>query len=342
MRRDSIFAKVGTIPGIAGLSWKRCREGALMAAAAATLGLLLWQGISASGYPNPAQPGTGSEVAVLDIGVLVFREGLECILVLSAIMASMTGSEGAYRRPIAVGAGAGFGVTLITWFVAVGIVNDLSASIPALSLQAATGLLAILVLLLVMNWFFHKVYWGGWISLHRRRRKQLMGAKRTGAAWRIRLLWGLGLLGFTSLYREGFEVVLFLQSYRLKFGGATVFWGAVIGLFFTGLVAVLNFAAHRRLPYRRMLILTGVLLGVVLLVMVGEEAQEMQLAHWLPVTTIPPLEKWIPHWMGLWFSIFPNLETLLAQLMAAVAVAGSFLMVKRRAAQGPPRFERAG
>ena len=32
------------------------------------------------------------------------------------------------------------------------------------------------------------------------------------------LVWGMGLLGFTSFYREGFEVVLFLQSYRLKSG----------------------------------------------------------------------------------------------------------------------------
>lgn len=37
--------------------------------------------------------------------------------------------------------------------------------------------------------------------------------------------------------------------------------------------------SHRHLPYRRMLVATGVLLGVVLLVMVGEEAQEMQRAR---------------------------------------------------------------
>jgi high-affinity iron transporter len=92
------------------------------------------------------------------------------------------------------------------------------------------------------------------------------------------LWWGFVLLGFTSLYREGFEVVLFLQSYRLKRGGRIVLYGVLLGLLFSGIVAVLTFLAHRRLPYRRMLILTGVMLGAVLLVMVGEEAQEMQLA----------------------------------------------------------------
>jgi high-affinity iron transporter len=74
-------------------------------------------------------------------------------------------------------------------------------------------------------------------------------------------------------------------------------------------VAVLTFVAHRRLPYRRMLVLTGVLLGLVLLVMVGEQAQDMQLARWLPTTPIRPLDSLIPSWLSLWFAVFPPLTT---------------------------------
>ena len=51
--------------------------------------------------------------------------------------------------------------------------------------------------------------------------------------------------------------------------------------------------AIRHLPYKKMLIVTGVLLTIVLVVMVGEQAQEMQLAGWLPTSTIPVL-NWIP------------------------------------------------
>jgi len=47
-------------------------------------------------------------------------------------------------------------------------------------------------------------------------------------------LVGLVLLGFTSLYREGFEVVLFLQSYHLRLGGAVVLKGALLGIVLTG------------------------------------------------------------------------------------------------------------
>jgi high-affinity iron transporter len=308
----------------------------LVAAAAILVGIMVWQGISAHGNPDPTLPNTSRGVAILDIAVLVFREGLECILVLSAITASMVGANRMHRRTIAMGAGVGFVATLITWFVAVGIISDLSSQVSALALQAGTGLLAVIVLLVVMNWFFHKVYWGGWISLHNRRKRELLEEPNVCAGCRMRLVSGLGLLGFSSLYREGFEVVLFLQSYNLKMGGRVVLWGALLGLFFTALVAVLNFVAHQRLPYRKMLVLTGIMLGVVLMVMVGEQAQEMQLAHWIPTTTLPSLAKFIPDWMGLWFSVFPTAQTLIAQLIAAVAVIGSYFLAGRRSAQKLP------
>ena len=296
----------------------------LAAAALMVIGILVWQGITAQGAPDPTTPRTSPVVALLDIGVLVFREGLECVLVLAAITASMTGNRQAHRRPVAVGAGIAFIATLITWFAAVGIIHDLTDSVSALVLQAATGLLAVVVLLIVMNWFFHKIYWGGWISLHNRKKKALTGNGDGAEVSGRRLLWGLGLLGFASLYREGFEVVLFLQSYYLKLGGTVVLGGAVLGLFFSGIVAVLTFLAQRKLPYRKMLVFTGILLGAVLLVMVGEQAQEMQLAHWIPTTPIHGLGDRIPAWAGVWFSIFPTVETLAAQLLAAVLVIGSY------------------
>jgi high-affinity iron transporter len=171
--------------------------------------------------------------------------------------------------------------------------------------------------------------------MHNKRKRALLKDAADPGASRMRLLVGLGLLGFTSLYREGFEVVLFLQNYRLKLGGTPVLHGVLAGLFLTAVVAVLTFVAHRRLPYRKMLVLTGALLGIVLLVMVGEQAQEMQLAHWLPTTSIPWLAHVIPSWMGLWFSLFPTVESLSAQLIAALLVLGSYLVVRLQLAQRP-------
>ncbi len=296
----------------------------ILVAALFVVTMLVWQGLRAHGAPDPMRPNTSPTVAFLDIGILVFREGLECILVLAAITASMTGAKRSHRRPVAFGAGLAFVASLITWFVAVRIVGSLSDNVSALDLQAATGLLAVIVLLVIMNWFFHKIYWGGWIRAHNRRRKTLLENASTVEISRRHLWWGLILLGFTSLYREGFEVVLFLQSYNLRLGGGVVLKGALLGLTLSAMVAVLTFVLQQRLPYRKMLITTGILLGVVLLVMVGEQAQEMQLAHWISTTPIGRLENVIPPWMGMWFAVFPTVETLAAQLIAGILVIGSY------------------
>ena len=299
--------------------------GALLA-----FGLLVWQAMTAYGNPNPLASGTDSTAAILDISVLVFREGLECVLVLAAITAGTAGRTASIRKPIAAGAAAGFLATLATWVVVVRILTSIGNSVSALALQAATGLLAVAVLLVVMNWFFHRLYWTGWISYHTNRKRAILDGTGEQGTSRLAFLWGMGTLGFTSLYREGVEVVLFLQSYRLRFGNEIVLWGATLGMLLTGIVGALTFVAHRRLPYKKMLVFTGILLGVVLIVMVGEQAQEMQLAGWIPTTTISSLAHVIPAWMGLWFSVFPTAETLIAQALAALLVLGSYFIASRR------------
>jgi len=299
------------------------------------IGMLVWQGVTAHGVPDPRQPNTSPTVAFLDIGILVFREGLECILVLAAITASMTGAKRVHRQPVALGAGVALIASVITWMIAVRIVGSLSENISALDLQAATGLLAVIVLLVIMNWFFHKIYWGGWIRAHNRRRKTLLENARDAEISQRRLWFGLLLLGFTSLYREGFEVILFLQSYHLRLGGGVVLKGTLLGLMLAAMVAVLTFVLQQRLPYRKMLVTTGILLGVVLLVMVGEQAQEMQLAHWISTTPIDSLKNYMPPWMGLWFAVFPTVETLVAQLIAAVLVIGSYYAARRFGGSSP-------
>jgi high-affinity iron transporter len=58
--------------------------------------------------------------------------------------------------------------------------------------------------------------------------------------------------------------------------------------------------------------------------MVGEQAQEMQLAHWISRTDISWLANVLPAWMGMWFAVFPTYETIVAQVVAAILVVGSY------------------
>ena len=179
------------------------------------------------------------------------------MLILAAITASM-------RRPAPPAAAAGVRrrarrrslVSMVTWVAGA----DAAASLAQYGekLEAVVGLVAIGVLLLITNWFFHKVYWSEWIAKFHRQRKALERLEKQGfiSAQAI----GLFVLGLTSVYREGFETVLFLQSLQLAPAPRTVLEGA--GARAGDDVrasARVTFVLQRKLPYKKMLIVTGVL-----------------------------------------------------------------------------------
>ncbi len=296
----------------------------LFAMLAVLIGVLVWQGISASGNPpdpnDPASKAISHTAVMINAGILVFREGLEAILVLAALTASLARTDRHYWKPVALGSGLSFLATILTYFMVVAILADINAnnSVSMLNVQAGTGLLAVVVLMVIMNWFFHKIYWTGWITHHNTRKRNLL---QTTDNTKTAVYWGLLTIGFTSVYREGFEVVIMLQSWRLLAGQSVVLAGAGIGLALTLMVALLTFAGHYKLPYRKMLILTGTMIGAVLLVMVGESVQEMQQAHWLPTHN---LAISFPGWVENWFATFPTWEGLISQLFAVIFVAGTY------------------
>src|SRR3954453_21691813 len=255
---------------------------------------------------------------VFNAAMIVFREGLEAVLIFAAITASFVGANAHRKRPVIAGAAASFGASVVTWFVVQALLDAASPLGPRL--EAITGFIAIAVLLVVLNWFVHKVYWTGWIAKHHRQRRKVLG--RVGISATV----GLVALGFTSVYREGFEVVLFLQNLKLKSGSGVVLEGVAFGLAATALVGVLTFVVQRKLPYRKMLIATGVLIGVVLVVMIGGTALSFQDLGWLPEHPTPFT---VPVWMGSWFEMYSTWETLGAQVLAAVFVIGSYYAARR-------------
>src|SRR3954449_11627693 len=277
--------------------------------------------------PTEVQHPQSHTTVVFNSAIIVFREGLEAILIFAAVTASMVGANSRHRRPVTVGALTAFGAAIVTWFV-VQAVLDAASGLGA-RLEAITGFIAIVVLLVVLNWFVHKVYWTGWIAKHHRQRKKLLGMEVGLSA-----TFGLVALGFTSVYREGFEVVLFLQNLELKAGSGVVLEGVALGLLGTAAVGALTFWLHHKLPYRKMLIATGVLVAVVLVVMTGGTALTFQDLGWLPST---PLPFGVPGWLGAWFEIYGTYQTIAAQLLAAILVVGSSVAAEQLRHRRPAR-----
>ena len=112
------------------------------------------------------------------------------------MLASFLGTNKVYRRPVAAGGSLALLATLGTWFAAVWLIGQLGGQ--GLDVQAATGIPAIVVLLVVMNWFFHRVYWTGWISHHHKRRRGLLGTADEERNLR-RMMLGLAPVSYTHL-----------------------------------------------------------------------------------------------------------------------------------------------
>src|SRR3954471_699653 len=188
--------------------------------------------------PTEATAPQSHATAVFNSAIIVFREGLEAVLIFAAVTASFLGANKARRRPVVAGAAVAFGAAVVTWFLVQALLGAASSLGPRL--EAITGFIAIVVLLIVLNWFVHKVYWSEWIGRHHRQRRKLLAQTGLGATL------GLIALGFTSVYREGFEVVLFLQNLELQSGSSTVLEGVALGLAGTAVVGIITFWLHHK------------------------------------------------------------------------------------------------
>ena len=260
------------------------------------------------------------------------------MLILAAITASFVGARRRLRRPVLIGAGAR-PARLGRHLGARADAAAVARSSYGEKLEAMVGLIAIGVLLLITNWFFHKVYWSEWIGKFHRRRKRSSRSSEVGVLLRAGAR-AARCSGLTSVYREGFETVLFLQSLELSAGTATVLEGAGAR---PGADArrrgASTFALQRKLPYKKMLIVTGVMIGFVLVVMVGQTARTMQGTGWLPIT---PIDVDLPYWLGLWFGVFPTVGDDRRADRGGAFVIGSYFLAREVRIKRPRAGARRG
>ena len=251
--------------------------------------------------------------------IIVFREGLEAVLILASLLGSLKmASMKRFRKPLWVGVWSALLASAVTFLLLRGAL--LAFAQFGEKLEAVVSLVAIVVLLIITNWFFHDTYWTDWMAGFHKKKARIIGAG-------VGQFVGLALLGFTSVYREGFETALFLQALVLEAGSLSVLTGVALGLAATFAVGFVVFKVQTKLPYKKMLVVTAVMLGAVLLVMVGNTAHALQVVGWLPTHPLRFAE--FPYWAGLWFGLYATWEGLVLQSVAGVFVTGSYFLAER-------------
>lgn len=264
---------------------------------------------------------------VTNSAIVVFREGLEAALILAALAATFAAGGRAWRRPLVIGMLAAVPATMLTWLLTSQVVSSLSGF--GLALEAVLDIAALVVLVIILAWFFRRFCWTRFVAGQHARHRRLLGLGRSAGP-----ALAVGLLGFTAIYREGFETVVYLQALKLDAGGTTVLQGVLLGLALTGVLALLMLRLRRRLPYRTIVVAAAAGIALLTVILAGQAARAAQAAGWLGVD---PLDLHFPAWAGQWFGLYPATQTLAVQALAAAGVVALGLFVRNRREQRAAR-----
>jgi high-affinity iron transporter len=251
---------------------------------------------------------------------IVFREGLESALIIGAILTYLEASRNErFKKHVYYGIVLAFAATAVTWFVAQFIIEVSGASRELI--EAIAGISAVAVLFWVSFWILNKVETKKWIEFVK---AKVWKATATGS------VMVFVMLSFFTVYREGFETVLFYQA-MLSFA-KYMEWYVAAG-FVAGLAVIISVAfvvrrLGKKLPLR---VLFGLTMGIgayMSIAFMGNAIREFQEVGYINTThligTVPRLDINMATMTG----IHPTLETIVAQLvLLSVYLVGSLYVL---------------
>jgi high-affinity iron transporter len=258
--------------------------------------------------------------------LIIFREGLEAVLLLSVLLGYLEAAKATqFRRPILWGVGFAVLATLLT-VIAVHFIIEL-APVGREVMEAATAILAVVVLFWVSFWLISRLEHERWMEFLKAR---VWTAVSVGSAA------SLMLIGFTAVYREGFETVLFYEA-LFSFGQGLTGWillGLGLGFVALAAVTVAIFKLGRRLPVKTFLSLAVVLLMATSIAFLGNAVYELQQADLIGYHRLVGWPR-LPIYLAQATGYYPTSETVFAQaaLLAVYVLGALWMFVARPAMQ---------
>lgn len=255
------------------------------------------------------EPGNRTATA-LSAFLILFREGLEAILVVAAVLALVlrSGRREAVRY-VHLGWIGALVAGALTWLAARALV-DVSGAAREVT-EGVSALLASAILLYVGFWLHGKSHaqaWNAFISRH------LKGAMTS------RAVWALAGVSFLAVYREAFETVLFYETLWAQegdAGGGSIVLGIAVALAALLGVGVAVFRYGMRLPIGPFFAISALLMAILAVVFAGQGVAALQEAGVVDasVMAFPRID---------WLGIHPTTQTLAAQAVALAVVVGIY------------------
>ncbi|MFZ5479481.1 MAG: c-type cytochrome [Myxococcota bacterium] len=247
------------------------------------------------------QGARGSRVAFVGALLVLLREGLEAALLLLLLLGFARPRGTAAVRSVHAGWLAAVGVGIVTWWASGRLVTIAGSSRELL--EGAITLVAAAVMVTAHHWLV--------AAADAERRVEDIRATLGGPA----SAWTLGLLAFGAVYREAFEVVLFLQAIALDGGTGTgpVLAGGAAGLALLAVVVAAFLRLGRRIRPAPLLTGAGMLLCAMAVVFAGKGLRALQEAGVVPIHPFGGVRLDA-------LGVYPTLETIGAQAALVIAL----------------------
>ena len=256
--------------------------------------------------------------------LILIREGLEALLVVAAVIAYLVKSgnerftKWIYLGVVAGLAGSGLVAVLFTFlFGGSGPVQEIS--------EGVCALIATLMLLWTSNWMLNKSSVEAWNNYIRNKTEvAVAGAQskvESGQRLGVGMITSLAMLSFLAVFREGAETVIFYESIYSMSQDAHGMWvgGLAAAAVLIVIFLILRFTSVK-IPIGPFFLVTSILMAVLVVIFAGGGIHALIEGDLIEGTylSIVPTNDWI--------GLYPYVETIAAQVIAAIAVVALFVV----------------
>ena len=250
--------------------------------------------------------------------LILIREGLEALLVVAAVIAYLIKSgnkrfaKWIYLGVLAGLAGSGLIAVLFTFlFGGSGPIQEIS--------EGVCALIAMLMLLWTSNWMLNKSSVEAWNRYIRTKTETAVtSAQRkadAGESVGFGMIVSLAMLSFLAVFREGAETVIFYESIYSMSQDAHGMWigGIAAAVVLLVIFLILRFTSVK-IPIGPFFLVTSILMAVLVVIFAGGGIHaliEGDLIDGHYLSSVPTND---------WIGLYPYVECLAAQAIAAIAV----------------------
>lgn len=246
--------------------------------------------------------------------IIIFREGLEAILVVAAISAYLVKTNNKpMLKVVYLSSLFAIFVSILT-AIALHTIVGLSGANQEI-MEGGAMLLATVVLFFVSNWMISKSESEAWKSYVE---GKVQTAVTTGSSI------ALGFAAFLAVFREGAETIIFYQAMLAdaKEHMDMVWYGLGVGGIILAIIFIVIRFGAIRLPLKPFFICTSVLMYIMAIAFAGGGVKELQEADIIQVTPVDFISS--VEILG----IYPTVETLIPQVVMVMLVIVSVLYYK--------------